>query len=77
VDGVEHAALRDGVKQGAEKGDAEVVGGETPVEDGVGFAAFRRAPPQDPGGEDAVEQRLDECGEEEVLTLFALEGDAE
>ena len=33
--------------------------------------------PEDPGGEDAVEERLDEGGLEKVGAFFALEMDAE
>ena len=77
LDGVQRSGFGDGVKEGAENGDAEVLGGETPVEDSVVRRIVGRAAPENPGGEDAVEECLDEGGAEEVLALFSFEGDAE
>ena len=59
----------------AQDRQAEVLGGEPPLETvagfGVGFV------PEHPGGEDAVEERLDEGGLEKVDPFVALEPDAE
>ena len=77
LDGVQRAGLGDGVEEGAENGDAEVLGGETPVEDAAVRGKVRRAAPENPGGEDAVEKCLDEGGTEEVLAFFSFKGDAE
>lgn len=59
----------------AQHRQAEVKGGELPLKAvgafGVAFV------PENPCGEDAVEEGLDERGAEEVLAFLALEGDAE
>ncbi len=63
------------VEERAQHGQAEVVGGRAPLEAiarlGVAFI------PQHPRGEDAVEERLDERGAEEVFAFLARETDAE
>src|SRR5260370_13637371 len=50
--------------------------GEAPVKKvlGQGLELFR---PKDPGGEDAVEESLDQRGAKEMLAFFALESEAE
>ena len=55
------------MKEGAEDGNAEVVGGET----AAGGRGLRSAPPEDPCREDAIEERLDESGQEQGFTLLA------
>ena len=77
LNGIQRAGVGDGVKERAQDGDAEVVGGETPVEDARCGQKFGRTAPENPGGEDAVEKRLDERGAKEVLALFAFKRDAE
>src|SRR5665213_2812997 len=65
------------MKEGTEDGDAEVVGGKTPVEDGLGGARFRGAPPKHPCGEDAIKERLDESRQEKVFALLTFKGNPE
>ncbi len=77
LDGVERAGFGDGVEEGAKDGDAEVFGGETPVEDAALGCVVGRTAPQNPGGEDAVEEGLDEGGAEEVFALFSFKGNSE
>ena len=74
---IERAGVGDLAEELAKDGNAEVVGGDAPVEARAGRAAFGSTAPEDPGGEDAVEEGLDEGGAEEVLALFAFELDAE
>ena len=76
LDGVERAGLGDLAEELAKDGNAEIVGGETPIEVRAGRAAFGRATPEHPGGEDAVKEGLNERGAEEVLALFAFEAHA-
>ena len=75
VEGADLPAVGELDEEGAEDGQAEVLGGEPPLEAVAGFRVLFM--PEDPGGEDAVEKRLDEGGLEEVGALFALEVDAE
>ena len=77
LDGVEMAAIGDFAEEFTEDGDLEVVVCEPPIEGGIGLATFRGMTPEDPGGEDAVEEGLDEGGTEEVLAFLAFELDAE
>ena len=59
--GVERAAVGDLGEELAEDGDVKVAGGGEPVEAGTGSLAVGAAP-EDPGGEDAIEEGLDEGG---------------
>lgn len=52
-----------------------MVGGLAPLE--AVFGRWVALVAENPCGEDAVEEGLDEGGAEEVVALFALEGDAE
>jgi hypothetical protein len=71
----EPAGLGELVEEGAEHRHLQVPARHPPVE----RLAARRvlAHPQDPGREQAVEERLDQGGVEEVPALAGLEGDAE
>jgi hypothetical protein len=77
LEGVKRAGFRDFTEELAEHGDTEIVGGESPIEMRAGNAAFRSTTPENPCGEDAVEEGLDEGGTEEVLSLFSFKTDAE
>jgi hypothetical protein len=77
LDGVESAEFRDLAEKLAKDGDAEIVGGETPVEARAKCAAFGFATPEDPGGEDSVKEGLNEGGAEEMLASFAFKPHAE
>ena len=77
-DQAERAELGGGgdlLEEGLDHRDVERPGGGLPVE-GVG-AVRSFLVPEHPGGEDAVEEGLDEGGAEEVLALFGLELHAE
>ncbi len=65
------------MKELAQDGNAEMIGGVLPAKARVWLVGFRGAPPKNPRGEDAVEEGLYEGGAEEVFALFAFEGDAE
>jgi hypothetical protein len=75
--GVEGSGVGDFAEELAEDGDAEIVGGDAPVKVCAGGAAFRRATPENPGGEDAIEEGLDEGRAEEVLAFVTFELDTE
>jgi len=75
--GVESAGVGDLAEKLAEDRDAEIVGGEAPVKARAGLAAVVGATPEDPCGEDAVKECLDEGRAKEVLALLALEPHAE
>jgi hypothetical protein len=77
LDGVECSWFRDLAEELAENGDAEIVGGEAPIEVSTRRTTFGGATPENLGGEDAVKEGLDEGGAEEVLTLFAFKPHAE
>ena len=51
--------------------------GDAPVEAGVGRAGFGDATPENPGGEDAVKEGLNEGRAKEVLAFLTFELDAE
>jgi hypothetical protein len=77
LDGVERPGFGDLAEKLAKDGNTEIVGGEAPIEARARRAAFRRATPEHPGGEDAVKEGLDESRTEEVLAFFAFKPDAE
>jgi hypothetical protein len=76
LEGVKRAGFRNLAEELAEYGDAEIVGGEAPIEARIGRAAIWRATPENPGRENAVKKCLDEGGAEEMLALFAFKTDA-
>jgi hypothetical protein len=77
LDGVKRAGFGDLAEELAEDRDAEIVGGEAPIETCAGGTALGGAPPENPCGEDAVKEGLNEGGAEEVLAFFSLKLHAE
>src|SRR5450755_4889110 len=77
LDGIQGAGIGYFSKEFAEDENAQVVGGDAPVEAGAGDAIFWDATPENPGGDDSVEKRLNQSGAEEVLAFFSLELNAE
>ena len=65
------------VEELLQDGDVQVAGGLAPAEARLRVGGRMVLGPEDPGGEEAVEQGLDEGGAEEVLALLAREAHAE
>ena len=77
LDGIERAGLGHLAKELAKDRDAQIIGGDAPVEARARCASFGCATPENPGGEDSVKERLNESGTKKVLAFLAFELDAE
>lgn len=75
IEGAEPVGLRELAEQRAQHGYLKVPAGKAPVEPAGDVMTVAR--PKHPGGEDAVEESLDEGGMEEMVALASLEADAE
>src|ERR1019366_8311563 len=72
LDGIQRPRVGYFAKEFAEDGDAQVVGGDAPVETGAGCTIFEDATPQNPGGENTVKEGLNESGAEKCSPFSPL-----
>ena len=71
------AGLAKSWKSFGEDGDVQVAGGLAPAKAGLFVGGLVLFGPEDPGGKEAVEQRLDERRAEEVVAALAFKGHAQ